>query len=135
MRESCTESDCFCGSCDPAKVRYNVWKDLTADSDPYGQTPPCDICGKSWAECNPFSGPHDVEAIQEHFEAYWITTAVALNYFGPTPKNHPFATPANVHDFESHYTIECLMAMRDNIDFWITELNVEDSETEVGQNV
>lgn len=125
MRDNCTDIDCFCGSCDPAKVRYNVWKDLTADSDPYGQTPPCDICGKEWDACNPYSGPHDVQFIQEYFESYWITTAVALNYFGDTPKNHDFVTPSTVHDFDDSYIIECLKSMRDNMDYWIKDFEME----------
>ncbi len=125
MRESCTETDCFCGTCDPTQVTYNVWKDLTAESDPYGQTPPCEVCGQEWAECNPFSGPHDVQFIQEYFESYWITAAVALNYFGPIPKIHDFVTPATVHDFDAEYVSECLISMKTNIEMWVDEMQQE----------
>ena len=125
MRDSCTDTDCFCGTCDPQKVIFNIWKDLTAESDQYGQRPNCEVCDSVWEECNPFSGPHDSQYIQQHFEAYWITTAVALNYFGTFPKTHPFATPSNVTDFDLPYTLECLIAMRDNIDFWIKDFDTE----------
>jgi len=128
MRESCTPTDCFCGHCDESKVTYNIWKDLTTESDQYGQTPNCEICDKVWDECNPFEGPHDANFIQEHFEAYWITTAIALNYFGPTPKNHSFVTPATIHDFTLPYTIECLQSMRESIDKWVIEMDGENNE-------
>ncbi len=127
MRDSCTEVDCFCGHCE-GEVTYNIWKDLTAESDQYGQTPNCEICDKVWAECNPFEGPHDAQCIQEHFEAYWITTAIAINYFGPTPKHHEFATPLNIHDFPLPYTIQCLTSMKENIDIWLTEMEDEKYE-------
>ena len=58
MRDSCTDTDCFCGHCDDSKVTYNIWKDLTKESDQYGQKPNCEICDKVWDECNPFEGPH-----------------------------------------------------------------------------
>ena len=48
MRDSCSELDCFCGTCDSEKVTYNIWKDLTAESDQYGQQPNCEaiVTGK-----------------------------------------------------------------------------------------
>jgi len=125
MRENCTDSDCYCGTCHADKVIYNVWKDPTSESDEYGQTPNCEICDKVWTECNPVSGPHDAQYVQEYFESYWITTAVALNYFGPIPKHHPFATPANIHDFHLAYTMECLQGMKESIEGWLEELEQE----------
>ena len=126
MVQKCTKTDCYCGQCSANDITaYHKIKEANLESDEYGQTPNCEICNKEWAECNPVFGPHTSSFIQQFYEGYWITAAVALNYFGPSPKQHPFATPANIHEFVEEYIDVCLKDMKETIEKWLKETESE----------
>ena len=126
MLNSCTETDCYCGDCStPAITTYHKSKEADRESDEWGRQPRCEICGKEWKECNPVYGPHDNTFIQQFYEGYWITSSVAVNYFGPSPKHHPFATPANIHEFEEEYIDVWLLDLNNTIEEWLKERESE----------